>query len=104
LAKSFVSTREFAEAASGKDGWIGGLEVLVNDQPAVVDQAIVVNGREDILIYISVTSRDEDPTFNLELVLLPLLPLLDKVSLLVSVVVDLAAIFTGPSGTILVHV
>jgi len=63
LAKSFVSTREFAEATSGKDRGVSRLEVLVNNEPAVVDQAIVVNGGEDILIYISVASRDEDPSF-----------------------------------------
>ena len=63
LAESLIPVRELTEATSGKDRGVSRLEVLVNNEPAVVDQAIVVNGQEDILIYISVASRYEDPSF-----------------------------------------
>jgi hypothetical protein len=49
------------------------LEVLVDYQSAIVDQAIVMDGIEDITIDILVSSSDEHSALELQFILLPLL-------------------------------
>lgn len=79
------------------------MEVLVNNEPTIVDQAIIVDGEENILVYVSVASCDEDPCFDLELVLLSLLPLLGTISFLLSIFLILASVLAS-SCVIAAHV
>jgi len=57
------------------------LEVFVNNKSAVVNEAVIVDGIKNIIVYIAVACREEDSTLDLELVFLPLL-LLDNLLLL----------------------
>ena len=87
LTKSFVSSREFTDATSSEDGRVSSLEVLVNNQSAIVNETVVVNRGEHILVDISMSGSNQDSALNLLLILLSLLLLFDKVSFLLSAIV-----------------
>lgn len=58
LAEGHVSAGELGETTCCKDRRVGSLEALVNDQTAVVNKSIVVNGEEHVLVNVSVPSCD----------------------------------------------
>ena len=70
LAERLVAVGELAKASSREDRWIRRLEVPVNNQSAIVDKAVVMDALKDVRVYITMSTSDQNASFELQLVLL----------------------------------
>ena len=70
LAERLVAVGELAKASSREDRWIRRLEVPVNNQSAIVNKAVVMDALKDVRVYITMSTSDQDASFELQLVLL----------------------------------
>jgi len=68
LGEAEVLVAELAETAGREDTSICGLEVLVNNETTVVDQAIVVNGAEHILVDVAMATSYQKAALKLHFV------------------------------------
>ena len=81
LAESLVAVGELAKATSRENRWISSLEMPVHNQSAIVDKAVVMDALKDVRVHITMSTSNQDASFELQLVLLATLLLFSLATL-----------------------